>query len=278
MYKTILVHVDADDPSAADRIRCAAQLARDHHGSLIGAAASMPTPILEFVGAGGPILAGGIMTAEPHELDNRFSAALDEFSRHSSGFNVETSWRTVADFPASGLAGMAGAADLIVVGPHSGSPFGSGYRSVDCGDLVISAGRPVLLVPDGISKLESNGAVVAWSNMREARRALMDALPLLATAEQVLLLHVREAGEEETDRSLADAKTFLDGHSIESDACTIGEEGGGIAARIIDFAKQSQSSLIVAGVYGHTRVQEWAFGGVTRDLLKMSPIACLFSR
>jgi nucleotide-binding universal stress UspA family protein len=35
--------------------------------------------------------------------------------------------------------------------------------------------------------------------------------------------------------------------------------------------------LIVAGGYGHSRLGEWAFGGVTRDLMTASPICCLFS-
>ncbi|RZM09135.1 MAG: universal stress protein, partial [Sphingomonas sp.] len=27
------------------------------------------------------------------------------------------------------------------------------------------------------------------------------------------------------------------------------------------------ADLVVAGAYGHSRIREWAFGGVTRDLL-----------
>jgi nucleotide-binding universal stress UspA family protein len=35
--------------------------------------------------------------------------------------------------------------------------------------------------------------------------------------------------------------------------------------------------LIVAGAYGHSRLGEWIFGGVTRELLAGSPICCLLS-
>jgi nucleotide-binding universal stress UspA family protein len=35
--------------------------------------------------------------------------------------------------------------------------------------------------------------------------------------------------------------------------------------------------LLVAGAYGHSRLGEWAFGGVTRGLLTQSPVCCLFS-
>jgi nucleotide-binding universal stress UspA family protein len=35
--------------------------------------------------------------------------------------------------------------------------------------------------------------------------------------------------------------------------------------------------LIVAGGYGHSRLGEWMFGGVTRGLLMESQICCLLS-
>jgi len=35
--------------------------------------------------------------------------------------------------------------------------------------------------------------------------------------------------------------------------------------------------LIVAGAYGHSRLGEWVFGGVTRQLLAQSSVCCVFS-
>jgi nucleotide-binding universal stress UspA family protein len=43
------------------------------------------------------------------------------------------------------------------------------------------------------------------------------------------------------------------------------------------FIEDENIGLIVAGAYGHSRLGEWAFGGVTRDFLAESPICCLFS-
>ena len=37
------------------------------------------------------------------------------------------------------------------------------------------------------------------------------------------------------------------------------------------------ADLVVAGGYGHARLREWAFGGVTRDLLSRCPVCCLLS-
>jgi nucleotide-binding universal stress UspA family protein len=33
----------------------------------------------------------------------------------------------------------------------------------------------------------------------------------------------------------------------------------------------------VTGGYGHSRLGEWVFGGVTRDLLRSSPMCCFFA-
>jgi len=46
---------------------------------------------------------------------------------------------------------------------------------------------------------------------------------------------------------------------------------------LIDFAEQETADLIVSGAYGHSRVREWLFGGVTQDLLNSTPIPCLLS-
>ncbi|MGZ5003220.1 MAG: universal stress protein, partial [Chthoniobacterales bacterium] len=82
---------------------------------------------------------------------------------------------------------------------------------LDTADLVMQAGRPVLVVPQTVAKLDRQTAIVAWRNTRESRRALADALPLLATFTAVTLLHVR-GGSEEADASLPDAQALLDGH------------------------------------------------------------------
>ena len=40
------------------------------------------------------------------------------------------------------------------------------------------------------------------------------------------------------------------------------------------MARDEGANIIVAGAYGHTRLREWVFGGVTRTLLRQ-PTCCL---
>jgi nucleotide-binding universal stress UspA family protein len=49
------------------------------------------------------------------------------------------------------------------------------------------------------------------------------------------------------------------------------------ADQIIGLALDEGADLLVTGAYGHSRLNEWVFGGMTRDLLTSSPICCLMS-
>jgi len=82
------------------------------------------------------------------------------------------------------MARAARAADLIVVSPRT---QGGRARRVDPAEIVMTAGRPVLIVPDGAHLLRAKTIVIAWKDTREARRAVADALPLLRRAEEVIV-------------------------------------------------------------------------------------------
>jgi nucleotide-binding universal stress UspA family protein len=277
MYKSILVHVDLDDAGTADRVQLALHLAEDCHATVIGVAASLPPATIELLASGGAAIAAGVMVGAPDDLDERFATARAEFLRWTDGAPVRATWRTAVDFPAPAIASMAACADLLVVGPGRRSSPANSY--LDYGDVIMRAGRPVLMVPHGTSRLNQSAAVVAWRNTRESRRALADALPLLATTAAVTLLHVREASDDaEEARSIADAKDFLAAHSIGATVETVDQVRGSSTEALLEFAGGVQAGFLVAGTYGHSRVREWVFGGVSRDLLQDCRIACLFSR
>lgn len=50
-----------------------------------------------------------------------------------------------------------------------------------------------------------------------------------------------------------------------------------VAEDLREAASYFGSDLIVTGGYGHGRLREWAFGGVTRDLLGHCNACCLMS-
>jgi nucleotide-binding universal stress UspA family protein len=178
--------------------------------------------------------------------------------------------------PAECLARESRAADLIILG-RDATEFGR-FRSVDPGDVLMRAGRPILTVPSGTTALDAKHVLIAWKDTREARRAVHDALPLMKEAESVCVVEI--AGETDADAATAraaDVAGFLARHGIPAKAERHLLERSGIADTLILLAEQHSADLIVSGGYGHARLREWVFGGVTADLLSRSPKCCLFS-
>jgi hypothetical protein len=61
---------------------------------------------------------------------------------------------------------------------------------VDPADLVFIAGRPILVVPPQQDYVFIRQILIAWKDAREARRTVLDSLPVLKLAEEVLVLTI----------------------------------------------------------------------------------------
>jgi nucleotide-binding universal stress UspA family protein len=152
------------------------------------------------------------------------------------------------------------------------------YYALDPGVTILRAGRPVLLVPDDVDTLPARRVVVAWKDGRESRRAVQDALPFLCDASEVMIVEVCEYGRElQGQKSAEDVAGYLRRHKVTMGAMAYLHTDRSVAGEILRFAKEEGADLIVAGGYGRSRLGEWMFGGVTRDLLTGSPMCCLFS-
>ncbi|WP_352593956.1 universal stress protein [Mesorhizobium sp. M0633] len=70
--------------------------------------------------------------------------------------------------------------------------------------------------------------------------------------------------------SLADVPVFLEHHGI-----TVRNRihpGDGDGEQLVAFARMIHTDLMVSGACSHSRLREWAFGGVTRTLMEESSI------
>jgi len=122
--------------------------------------------------------------------------------------------------------------------------------------------------------LSAQRVIVAWKDTREARRAVSDALPLLKAAKEVFVVAI---GDETRRAGADDVAAYLFRHGIESTTVLRRDAPGGVADEIMKVAEQEQADLIVSGAYGYSRMREWMFGGVTRELLNGAPVCCLMS-
>jgi nucleotide-binding universal stress UspA family protein len=136
----------------------------------------------------------------------------------------------------------------------------------------------MLIVPPDVDTLKAERVLVGWKESREARRVLQDALPFLHEAKSVSIVEVCDHGMEASARGhLDDVVHYLARHRISVGSVAALPAKIGVADHLVDMAKSEGADLIVAGAYGHSRLGEWIFGGVTRDLLAASPVCCLVS-
>lgn len=260
-YKSLLVHAEPGLASS-HRVEAAARLARDLDARLIGLGAEGFEPVPTTDAFSG-YAAGEWVALLQEQIGKNLAAAEDAFRRDAAGAQIE--WRTLQDYPHQALTHMAHAADLIVVGPRSGA---GKTRSADPADVVMSAGRPVLVVPTGQHHLRAMSVVIAWKDTPQCRRAISDAMPFLQRAEDVVVLAVCkpegvDAAVFETDDVVASLKR----RGVEARSLVTPAPPEGVTKEIERVAALNGADLIVCGAYGHSRLREWALGGVTDDLL-----------
>ncbi len=170
-------------------------------------------------------------------------------------------------------------ADLCIV-PGPDSDAAAEVVQAYFGALLLESGRPVLMVPPGSrAVLPARRVVVAWRPAREAARAVHDAMDLLVRADQVDVLAVNgEPGEAGNGPHVGDelaAHLARHGATIK----VVKREAGPrpVSAIVLEHARDVGAQMVVAGGYGHSRLREWAMGGVTRELLRASTVPVLFS-
>ena len=270
-YATLMVYVDTDR-MPEERVSLAARLAAQFNAALIG---------LSAIAIGPPVAAEGMIIAETSAAEiKEIRAKLAEkgnwFRNIAGAVHRNVEWRSVLDFPTGALVREARIADLVVIGQHASS--GDDYSSLDPGRVVLKVGRPTLVVPEGVSVLRADHILIGWKDTREARRAVRDALPFFREATRVTIVEICAPGEEgAAQEHMDEVVRYLNRHRIIGGPRVILHRDRSGAALLIRLAQENGADLLVTGAYGHSRLGEWIFGGVTRELLATSPICCLMS-
>jgi nucleotide-binding universal stress UspA family protein len=273
-YAALMVYVD-NGGQAAGRIALARDLAATFDAALIGVSGSTPRrPDVHPPARAALIGEHPESELEVAAANVQRAAALFE---KVAGPHCRREWCGTIDYPARLIAREARGADLVIVGQDASET--SPCDAADAGDVLMRAGRPVLVVPPTVHTSPAGaGVVIGWAETREARRAVSDALPFLQRARHVSVAHVYAEGERESAcRCVDDVVAFLDRHKIKAEAVVQPRTGTSTAKQLVAIAREKHAGLIVMGGYGHARLREWAFGGVTREMLKASPVCLLLS-
>lgn len=262
--RSILLHIH-DDECLEARLQVALDLGRSFGGHLDCLHA---TPFeVEVPGDLYATMAAQILP----EIRRASDALRERVEQRLAGEHVAWSWIQEDGLAAERIIGRSGLSDVIVVG--SCDPYSEGPSDLP-GAIAIRARTPVLIVPRAVDGFDcSRPALVAWDGSPEACRALRAATPLLARSQQVLLLTVaRDSDERRFDLHPTQGAEYLSRHGIGCEVVERLADNRPIAQVLAEAAAQSGAAFMVMGAYGHTRLTEMIWGGVTRELFARPPL------
>lgn len=260
-YRSILVNLDVDGPNVAV-VKAASALAQRWSARLVGfCAADIALPV---TGPEGATLAAEVWQQMRDDDEERFRDRRREFEAVVAGA-VETGWRAAPERPTYALVQAARIADIVVTQATGGAAAKNTARRVDTGSAVLQLGRPLLVVGSDTAHRMGRKIVIAWKDTREARRAVSDAMPMLRAADDVIVATVAPAIDQWARESMADMVSFLARHGVTARSETV--ESSREAESLLELIDRYDADLVVSGAYGHSRLREWAFGGMTRSLL-----------
>ena len=272
-YASLMVHLELGH-SNAGLLRITGDLAARFGASVTGIVACQPMQLAFAEG----YVPGEVFEQDSKQRKREIGVAEAEFRAALQSCGSTLQWRQTVRFAPlpEYVAHEARGADLLITGVASGDLLDSS-RSVNTGDLIMQAGRPVLVVPHSLQTLPLESVVVGWRDSRETRRAVSDALPLLKIAGQVTVVEIAAPD------AMAAARRHVEGvvawlalHGVAAES-SVSPTTATDAAGLYTIAQDLGADLIVAGAYGHSRLMEWALGGVTRDLLLKQDFCALLS-
>lgn len=275
-YRDILVHLTLDPRNAA-RTQLAIGMAR-RFGARVSGLYTVPPPNVPYYM--GEYIPTELIQKQMDEAQKSSGSAKDEFLRICADAGIEHRWLSSDLAPVEALRLASRSCDIALVGqpdPNPTDPAAIPYGTdVLPHELALQAGRPILAVPHtGDFGEVGRRVLVAWNGKREAARALHDAMPVLRGAEAVHLITI---GAERKGRTpLSEIAGHMQRHGLRLETAVITTNGAKVGVKLLDEAKARSCDLMVMGAFGHSRLREMVFGGVTETVLSNMALPVLLS-
>ncbi len=268
-YKNILVHLD-DSDTCAERVAAAIALAKRQEALITGIALALESTISSYIGIEIP---SSLTAAQQVLVEESAGRAIARFEAAASEAGVEFISRTIScpatKAPAQ-LAFFAKHADLTFVGQPNPDEQGAAFQESLMDGVLHNSGRPVYVVPYiGRPNVKVRKAVIAWDGGNKAVRAVNDAIPLLQNRDEVIVLVVNPKARAKgfVGKQGENIATHLIRHGINATVDYQVAPNLSTDTVILNYLADSGADLLVMGAYGHSRLRERAFGGVTESIL-----------
>ncbi|WP_374634308.1 universal stress protein [Ferrovibrio sp.] len=264
-YRDLLLHLD-DVGSNHNRIRVAIDLAARFGAHLTGFHSLRPAPQVRHY------LPSELIDRHRKNVDGRAATLRREFEAACLAAGQPCEWLQSELPPIAGMKLAGRVCDLAILEKAvvaTDGPADAWYgEPMLPHELGLRMGRPVLVLPTGADIDAANlgqRVLVAWNGSREASRAVHDALPLLAKAAHIQLLCIDADETGGTPGALMVRHLARHGAKVELASQASGEEP--VEAILRDSMQRYGMDLLVMGAYGHSRLREMVFGGVTEAIL-----------
>jgi len=274
-YKTIVVHLDCGK-CRGERLDLAVRVAAEFDARLIGLFA-----LDLYAGLPAAADAGSILVeAELQRREACMAEVQAEFLGKCATRSVKAEWQFSEDDAAKEVALAACCADLVVIGQTDpATRADDGVCASFAADVVLTAGKPVLVVPynghfEGIGKR----TLVAWNAAPEAKRALVDALPVLERSQAVEVVSFEEGDHLNPDENDCQAvQTYLQDHGVNVTISRYFAEDLPPGELILSQALDDHADCIVMGAFGQSRENGSMLGGATRTVMNYMTVPVIMS-
>lgn len=276
MYKSLLVSIPTER-SPQPVIDGAISLAARCQAQLDAVSVGYESSSLPLVAEGGAAVAS-IFEVEREKALERAQAALAVFEAEAKRAGLVHSSRAISALQGEAAAILGATARLYDLAVVSQPEFARDtFDNTLSQEILFQSGGPVLFMPYTFKgAFQAKRVGICWDGSRLAARAVRDAMPLLEQAEAITVITINAANVP-ADATAAHLQRSLSRLKVPTAIDSLKSEKANIQSSILSLAADESLSLLVMGGYGHSRLKETVFGGVTRDMLESMTVPTLMS-
>jgi nucleotide-binding universal stress UspA family protein len=275
MFRDLLVHIPTER-SPRPAVDASVSLAINAGAHLDAIATGYASTNVPFAAEGGAAIASSLQFEYERALE-RADAALRVFEVEAKSARINYGKYALCGTIAETVSKAGAAArlyDLTIV--SQGDPDGDTFDNLPK-ELLLQAGGPLLFIPytfRGAFKAARVG--ICWDGSRLAARALRDAMPFITEADSLTIITLNES-EVPSGASPERLLTHLARKGLPAKTVSLQSDRGNLQASILSIAADESLDLLIMGGYGHSRLQETVFGGVTQLMFRSMTVPVLMS-
>ena len=272
-YKDLLVAVDNSELSE-QAFSVALKLSHQFKAHLT---ALYPIRTLADLPLVGMAEGSGVLARYRDSLYEESAVCRERYARLAENGLVRMDWQQPEGNPDDLIADVGRLSDLVILAQGDQQAHQGAIKGLS-DDVLLRLGRPALVVPyTGLSNTEFKRVLIAWDGSQPATRAIHDAFPILRNASVVEVVCIEDSARQAKPLNTETLHTHLLRHSINSEITRLPRGEINTGSTLLNHAADTGADILVVGAYGHSRLRETIFGGVTSMLLKSMTLPLLMS-